>query len=128
MLTNTYSPAMDATYLALSANGITYGTGSTPISLPTEGKTYLEGLRTFILQQLAARDTVFAITNNSGNNFTSALTNVLLGGTAQFDVHSIWLNSVQTNASTWPTGTNWAISVTLTNGANTFSVDAWGGV
>ena len=115
---------MDAINAALTANGVT------PVGTTTSAKTWIANRRSFILTEVAARNAIFEITSNNGNNFTTSQNPYPLVGSAPVSVVTIKVNSVAYSA-TWeilhPGGApeklvKWTISVPLNAGANLLNV------
>lgn len=117
------NPVMDAKHAALVANGITMCDGQTLIA-PTPVKTWFAQRRTFLLNQLNAISAPFAITSNSGANFSSNSDIVTLTGTAPIEVVGMRVNGVE-HPVTWTTVNQWSIRVALRSGVNTLNVQAY---
>lgn len=111
MLPENYNPPMDERYRILRANGIT-------ASAPQPVKDYINARRNHIISQMnAANTTTFAITSNSGNNFTTNKSVVKIAGTAPFAVFAIRVNGILYPVS-WTTERNWEITVPLMSASN----------
>ncbi len=126
MLINVVGPVLDANYSALAANSI--GVLSHDSS-PTSGCNLTNSLRGWIAQkrhvltnELAKLAAPFEISNNGGNNFTTNQSNIVFFGKAPVEVALIRLNGASTNLPvTWTSVTNWSVTITLTNGANSLT-------
>ena len=127
MLSTKVEPTMDALNAALVANGVT------PVGTTTSAKAWIANRRGFILTEVAARNALFEITSNSGNNFTTSQNPYPLTGNAPVSAVTIKVNGTAYTA-TWdfldPNATpkkpvNWTISVPLNAGANVLSVQAF---
>ena len=107
-----YGAQVEARRSILAKNKIT---GLTP---PSAIAPYVDQRREYLRSQLAASDaSSFAITNNNGNNFTSASAVTTLSGTAPFAVATIEVNSIPYPVK-WTSFTTFAITVPLANGTN----------
>ena len=127
MQSSRYGPVADTNYATLLSNGVKLYGGVTDVQAPGSSagfKTWLDGRRGYINGELDKLACGFAITNNGGNNFTTNTSSVLLAGQAPPQVKLIAFNSVLTNVI-WHTVTNWSLSVTLSNGANSFTVQGY---
>ncbi|MEO7677101.1 MAG: lamin tail domain-containing protein, partial [Verrucomicrobiota bacterium] len=90
---------------------------------------YIGARAAFVLSQLPT-STPFAITSNSGNNFSTNQSPVTLAGTAPIQVKSIQINGAP-YLLTWTTLTNWSVLLPLNAGTNSIVVqglDAAGAV
>jgi hypothetical protein len=88
-------------------------------------KNWLNDRRTYLqTNYLNNLMVAFAITNNGGVDFTNGQSSVLLAGTAPPAVKFISLNTILTNVA-WHTVTNWNLSVTLSNGGQSFTVQGY---
>ncbi len=115
-----YEPLMDAKYAALVANGITLCDGQ-PLANPTAVKTWFSVRRSFLVNQLSPLNVDFAITSNSGNDFTTDTNVITLTGTAPVRAQSILVNGVAYPVR-WTSVTNWSIRVPLSPGDNTVTL------
>ena len=105
-----FDPVIDAYYQAFQDNGIN-------VSNTTIVKTWVNDRRNYIISQLAALNTVFELTTNSGNDYSSANPFVTLNGTAPVKVDTITVNGF-VYPITWSDITSWSITVGLMPGAN----------
>ena len=126
MIQANYNPLLTARYQAFQANGVNtvvspfVGSGAQGISIPD----WINQRRNYLLTQLASVNAAFAITSNSGNNFSTAQNYVTLTGTAPVDVRTIRVNGVAYDL-TW-TGVNaWTLSVPLSQSVNNLSLLAY---
>jgi hypothetical protein len=123
LLAANINPWMDAKYSALVANAVTRSAGQT-LTAPTAVKTWISQRRNYLVQQLAAIATNFAITSNGGADFSASTNSVTLTGTAPIEVTSLKVNGTDYPV-TWTSVTNWALRVALSGGTNTFTVEAF---
>lgn len=89
--------------------------------------SYINQRSTYILNQINTEvaPLTFAITTNSGANFTTPNSPVTLQGQGWVDVKNIRLaGSAQPLEVTWFSTINWQIQVPLAGGANTISLEA----
>jgi hypothetical protein len=122
MLLSNCGPVAHATYSLLYDNGQkranTYsvlGQVSSQINLTN----WLSGRRAYLTGELARVSSPFTITNGT----SSGQSNIVLGGFAQVEVAFLRFAGTTTNALvSWPTLTNWNISVMLVPGNNTNTV------
>jgi hypothetical protein len=88
---------------------------------------WLEGRRNHIQSQLAGVAAPFEISNNNGSNFTTTnQASIVLVGKAP--VEAAFLRRVNTTTNltvAWTSVTNWSIGITLTNGVNPISLQAF---
>ncbi len=114
MQAQNFAPVVDAYRAAQLQNNVT------GISSTASVTNYLNGRRTYILNQYRAADAAsFAITSNGGADFTSAAPTVTLTGTAPFRVATIAVNGVSLPV-TWTGFTTFSINVPLTGATNDF--------
>ena len=73
-----------------------------------------------MLSQLPT-NTTFAISSNSGNDFGTSNSTIIIAGTAPIQVKSIEVNGV-TYPATWTSTTNWTLAVPLVGGINLLSL------
>ncbi|HUR45469.1 MAG TPA: lamin tail domain-containing protein, partial [Candidatus Saccharimonadales bacterium] len=73
----------------------------------------------------AVPNVAFAITSNSGNNFSTNTNSVTITGTAPLGVRTIEVNGVSYPV-TWPTLTGWAVAIPLFNGVNNLNIQGVG--
>ncbi len=112
MLPQNFQPQIDARRAALLANNIT------GLSDPSAITTFINQRRSYILGQINANNAaMFAITSNSGNDFTNATPAVILGGIAPFQVATILVNGVPYPV-TWISQTGFQITIPLLQGNN----------
>src|SRR6185503_14338884 len=69
-----------------------------------------------VLNQLPT-NTTFAITSNSGNDFGTSNSTIVITGTAPIQVKTIEVNGVPYPV-TWTSATNWTVAVPLGGGTN----------
>jgi len=125
MIQANYNPLLTARYQAFQANGVGttspfVGSGAQGISIPD----WINQRRTYLLNQLASVNAAFAITSNSGNNFSTAQNYVTLTGTAPVDVRTIRVNGVAYDI-TWPSINAWTLRVPLSQSVNNLSLLAY---
>ena len=112
------NPLLDAKYAAMIANGVS-------IESPTAIKNYLSSRRSHILGLIAANvPASFALTLNSGADFSTNRNLVTLTGTAPIDARALTVNGVA-GRPIWTSVTNWSVTVALTGGTNTLTVQGW---
>ena len=116
-------PLMDAKYNALVANGVTRSAGQV-LAGPAAVKSWISQRRAYLVQQLDALASAFAITSNAGMDFSVNTNLITLTGTAPIEVTSLRVNGVNYLVS-WIGVTNWSIRVALTSGNNGFVVEAF---
>ncbi len=117
MLAANFDPVADAYYNALKSNGIT-------INSHAEVKNWVRNRRGYIAGQLNSVAASFAVTTNSGNNFSTATSPYTLRGTAPVKVDAIHVNGVALPV-TWTDVTSWSLDVTLTPGQNTLEFQGY---
>ena len=117
MLNANVEPVMRAKYAALLANGIS-------CSPPDPVLSWIAQRRDYIVQQLAAVTSGFAIASNGGNNFSVTNNLLTLTGTAPIGVTTIEVNGIAFPA-TWTTLTNWTLRIPLTAGPNTLNLQGF---
>jgi hypothetical protein len=105
---------LDARYNGMVASGAA-------VSSPQGIKDFIATKRGVVLSQIAANQSAFAITSNSGADFTTSQNFVTLSGTAPLDVRTIEVNGVA-YAITWTTVNAWTLRVALPAGTNALSV------
>lgn len=108
------NPVMNAYHSSFVANGLS-------ISAPASISSWVRERRTFILSELAAVGAPFAITTNSGQNFTSPSAQVTLQGSAPVEVAQLHVNGVPWPVE-WTTVNTWRIVIPLGGGANSFAI------
>jgi hypothetical protein len=87
---------------------------------------WLDGRRSHIQSQLAGVAAPFEISNNNGSNLTTNQASIALVGKAPVEAAFLRFSGATTNASvTWTSVTNWSIGMTLTNGVNPISLQAF---
>jgi hypothetical protein len=113
-----YEPQFNARSAALSFNQIT------GVSSPSAIATYLNGRRTFIINQIQSADArTFAITSNGGANFTSSTAVAVIDGTAPFATATIRVNGT-TMPLEWTSLLNFRLRVPLTSRTNVLELVA----
>ena len=112
------SPAMDAKYKSLVANGITVSDGA-PLASPAALKTWFSDRRNALLAQLATVAANFSISGSP--SFTVSSNLVTLSGTAPISVESITVNGIPWPV-TWTGVSTWTVSVPLVPGTNLLTV------
>ena len=117
MLAARINPVFDGNYATLVA-------GNVSATAPTADKTWVQDRRDYLNGLLTSVSCGFNITNNGGADFTTNASSLTLAGRAPPQVKFIALGSTITNV-TWTTATNWNLSVTLSNGANPFTVQGY---
>ena len=122
-VTAKYEALMDAKYASLVANGITLCDGQ-PLAAPTALKTWFSQRRTFLISQLNGVAANFAITNNSGSDFTVSTNLITLAGTAPIGVKGIRVNGAEYPV-TWTSVTNWTMRLLLNTGQTSFALEAF---
>ena len=116
MLPERYQPQIDARRDVLVKNGIT------GLSVPTDIKSFINSRRSYILNQIRANDaSTFAITTNSGNDYTSSTPTTTLTGTAPFAVATIEVNGIPFPV-TWTDQRTFKIVVPLTQRTNVLAL------
>lgn len=110
-------PVMDAIYAALQANGAN-------VNGPSAIKSWIQDRRNYLLGQLAAVEADFAITSNSGKNFSTPESLVDLRGTAPLAAKTIRVNGVSYPV-TWESVQTWHLQVPLGPGASVLNVEAY---
>ena len=105
---------LDARYNGMVSSGAA-------VSSPAGIKSFIATKRGVVLGQIAANQSPFAITSNSGNDFTTSQNFVTLGGTAPLEVRTIEVNGVA-YAVTWTAVNAWTLRVALPAGTNALNV------
>jgi Lamin Tail Domain/CotH kinase protein/Putative Ig domain/PA14 domain/Carbohydrate binding domain len=108
-------PILDARY-----NGMTAG-GAAGLANAQSLKDFIAGRRTFVLSQIAANNSVFAITSNGGADFTTNRNLITLTGTAPLEVRTLLVNGVPYPV-TWTALNAWLIRIPLASGTNILAV------
>jgi len=108
-------PLMDEKYRALQQNG------APATASPQAAKDWIRGRRDYMISQLQTVAAPFAITSNSGNDFTTGNNLLLLTGTAPIAVKTIRINGVDYEV-TWTSVNTWRVSVALAPGLSTLAV------
>jgi hypothetical protein len=106
------NPILDARY-----NGMVAGGAS--VSNPQALKDWIAARRAFVLAQISANNSAFAITSNGGADFATNRNLITLSGTAPLEVRAILVNGVPYPV-TWTAINTWVIRVPLVSGTNTF--------
>jgi len=117
MVAGTVNALMDAKYNALLANGV-------GVSNPQSGKDYIRDRRNYLLGELAAVASSFAIGSNGGNNFSTNRNNITLTGTAPVEVKTIKVNGIPYPV-TWSSLTGWTLNLALAGGANNLIIQGF---
>jgi hypothetical protein len=110
------NPILDARY-----NGMVAGGAS--VASPQALKDWIAARRTFVLSQIAANQSTFAITSNGGADFTTNRNLITLTGTAPLEVRTLLINGVP-YPITWTSLNTWVIRIPLTSGTNTLVITA----
>jgi hypothetical protein len=106
---------LDARY-----NGMTAG-GAAGLANAQALKDFIAGRRAFVLSQIAANNSAFAITSNGGADFTTNRNLITLTGTAPLEVRTILVNGVPYPV-TWTALNTWLIRIPLTSGTNSLVI------
>jgi hypothetical protein len=117
------NPWLDAKYSALVAEGVTRSAGQN-LASPATLKTWIQGRRNYLLQQLATVTAGFSITSNNGNDFTADTEEITLTGTAPIEVKGLRANGVEYPV-TWTTVTNWSMRLPLGTGQNRLTLEGY---
>ncbi len=123
LLSTRSNPILDARYAALTANGVS-------ISSPQGIKDYIAQRRAMMLSYTTNVVASFAITSNSGGDFSTNRNLIQLTGTAPLEVKTITLNGAPCTV-TWTSITNWTLRTALQPGTNVImlqGVDSSGSV
>ncbi|MGC8742402.1 MAG: lamin tail domain-containing protein [Verrucomicrobiia bacterium] len=87
---------------------------------------WIQRRREILLNEVNKLETLFEITNNNGNNFTTNNSFIVLTGTAPIDVAFIKINNGTNFANvSWTTVTNWSIGYILNEGENVVTVSGF---
>ena len=105
---------LDARYNGMIAGGASVGD-------PSGIKNFIVTRRSLLLSYIAANQSSFAITSNSGADFTTNRNLITLTGTAPLEVRIILINGVA-YPLTWTSVNTWLIRLPLTNGVNTLQI------
>ncbi len=116
-------PWLDAKYKALVSEGVTRSAGQA-LSSPAALKTWLQARRSYLQRQLDLVAAPFAITSNSGTDFSTGTNLVTLAGTAPIEIKGFRLNGSDYPV-TWTTVTNWAMRLLLKPGVNDLGLSAY---
>jgi hypothetical protein len=108
------NPIIDARY-----NGMVAGGAS--VANPQGLKDWIAARRAFVLTQITANNSAFAITSNSGADFTTNRNLITLTGTAPLEVRTLLVNGVAYPV-TWTALHTWVIRVPLVSGTNTLVI------
>jgi regulation of enolase protein 1 (concanavalin A-like superfamily) len=111
------NPLMDAYYAALLNNKVS-------VTAPNGGKTYIRSRRNYLLGLLAGVSAPFAITTNSGKDFTTATNLLTLAGTAPVAIKTLEVNGVNYPV-TWTSVTAWSLRLPLTARTNALTVQGY---
>jgi hypothetical protein len=115
------NPWLDAKYAGLLAEGVTRSAGQS-LGSPAALKTWIQGRRSYLLQQLATVAANFAITSNNGNDFTANTNVITLAGTAPIEVQSLRVNGVE-YPTAWTDVKTWSIRLLLSGGQSAFTLE-----
>lgn len=110
------TPARSDAILDARYNGMVSGGAS--VASPVDLKNWIAARRSYVLTQIAANQSAFAITSNGGVDFSTAQNLITLTGTAPLEVRTILVNGVPFPV-TWTALNTWAIRIPLTSGLNT---------
>jgi hypothetical protein len=111
-----YDPQINARRSVLLKNNIS------SLQDPSSIRSYIEGRRAYLQNQLAANDaSAFSITTNGGSDYTSATPTTALTGRAPFAVATLEVNGVP-YAVTWTGFTTFRVTVPLTEATNVLSL------
>jgi hypothetical protein len=108
------NPILDARYNGMVAGGAA-------VANPQGLKDWIAARRAFVLTQIAANNSPFAITSNGGADFTTNRNLITLTGTAPLEVRTLLVNGVAYPV-TWTTRSTWVIRVPLVSGTNTLVI------
>jgi hypothetical protein len=108
------NPILDARYNGMVAGGAA-------VASPQTLKDWIAARRTFVLSQITANNSPFAITSNGGADFTTNRNLITLTGTAPLEVRALLVNGVAYPV-TWTTRSTWVIRIPLVSGTNTLVV------
>jgi len=111
-------PVMDANYAAFQANGIY------PESPGSNIKGWVAGRRTWLLGQVAAVDSSFAITTNGGADYSTGSQIVTINGTAPVAVKTMKLNGVEVDVE-FTSITGWELQLGLSEGDNLLEFEGY---
>jgi hypothetical protein len=117
MVASRVNAIIDAKFLGLAQNGIS-------AESPDAIKTWIAERRDYILRELSSVAAPFAITSNSGNNFSTDRNGIGLRGTASVDVDTIRVNGSQYPVR-WTSATEWELSLALPPGQNILRIDGY---
>jgi len=108
------NPILDARYNGMVAGG---ASAANPQGL----KDWIAARRAFVLTQIAANNSAFAITSNGGADFTTNRNLITLTGTAPLEVRTLLVNGLAYPV-TWTTRNTWVIRIPLVSGTNTLVI------
>jgi len=117
------NPWLDAKYAGLLAEGVTRSAGQN-LSSPAALKTWIQGRRNYLLQQLATVAANFTITSNNGNDFAANTNVITLAGTAPVEVKGLRVNGAD-YLVTWTDVTTWSIRLLLAPGQNALTLEGF---
>lgn len=123
MVDSKVTPMLNSRYSAFQANGISavspfVGSGAQGISIPD----WISQRRTYILSQIPAA--TFAVTSNSGNNFSTNRNYISITGNAPVAIKTIKINGVEYPV-TWNSVTGWQMNYALLPGANALTIQGY---
>ncbi|MBK8000334.1 MAG: lamin tail domain-containing protein [Verrucomicrobia bacterium] len=110
------TPARSDTILDARYNGMV--AGGAAVASPLDLKNWIAARRSYVLTQIAANQSSFAITSNGGADFATNRNLITLTGTAPLEVRTILVNGVPFPV-TWTALNTWVIRIPLTSGLNT---------
>ncbi len=116
MLNANVDPVMDAKFAAFSADGV-------GVASPSGVKSWIATMRNSLLSTLnnEGANAAFAITSNSGNNFSTNKNFLTLSGTAPVEVKTITINGLAWPVR-WNSVTGWTLTLALTGGVNVINL------
>jgi len=110
------NPVLDARYNGMVAGGA-------GVASPQVLKDWIAARRMFVLSQIAANNSPFAITSNGGADFTTNRNLIMLTGTAPLEARTLLVNGVAYPV-TWTALNTWVIRIPLVSGTNTLVITA----
>jgi hypothetical protein len=119
MLNANVDPVMDALHSAFVADSLS-------VNAPTSVKGWIATMRNSLLTTLTSEgaNAAFAISSNSGNNFSTNKNYITISGTAPVEVATITVNGIAHPVS-WTGVTTWTLTVALNGGANALAVQGY---
>ena len=110
------TPARSDAILDSRYNGMV--AGGAAVASPLDLKNWIASRRSYVLTQIAANQSSFAITSNGGADFSTNRNLITLTGTAPLEVRTILVNGAPFPV-TWTALHTWVIRIPLTGGLNT---------